>query len=205
MGAILCTKELKSISNVFIFNLSIADFCISALVDSFTAIGVLCGRNYFDERPGLCEFVAFACLLFCEVSLFSIGFLALNRFIKICYSINIYNKFFTKKLTILYCGICWLIGFLINLPNVTGWSNYVFDKDTLNCMWNRLASRSYSIFFPLSSIVLPCIVILYFYMRIFIYVVRSHSRASQRGDNLIHSLRVAKGLFVSYMIFVVCW
>ena len=82
MGAILCTKELKSISNIFIFNLSIADFCISALVDSFTAIGVLCGKNYFDERPGLCEFVAFSCLLFCEVSLFSIGFLALNRFIK---------------------------------------------------------------------------------------------------------------------------
>jgi len=145
VGAILCTKELKTVSNMFVFNISIADFFISLLVDSFTAVGVLAGKNFFDKRPGLCEFVAFACLVFCETSLITIGFLAFNRYIKICYS-NLYHKMFTTKLTIFYCGICWLIGFLITLPNVTGWSNLVYDKDTLNCMWNRLASRSYSMY-----------------------------------------------------------
>jgi hypothetical protein len=207
MGAILSTKELKSVSNMFVFNLAIADFCISLLVDSFTAVGVLFGKNYFDKRPGLCQFIAFACLVFCESSLISIGFLAFNRFIRICHS-NIYSKLFTKKLTTIYCSICWLIGLLINLPNILGWSNFIYDKDTLNCMWNRLASRSYSIFFPLSSIIIPCFIILYFYLSIFIYAVRSHSRAiSQRNgnDNLIYSLRVAKGLFVSYLLFVFCW
>jgi hypothetical protein len=184
MGAILSTKELKSVSNMFVFNLAIA-----------------------DKRPGLCQFIAFACLVFCESSLISIGFLAFNRFIRICHS-NIYSKLFTKTLTTIYCSICWLIGLLINLPNILGWSNFIYDKDTLNCMWNRLASRSYSIFFPLSSIIIPCFIILYFYLSIFIYAVRSHSRAiSQRNgnDNLIYSLRVAKGLFVSYLLFVFCW
>ena len=204
VGAILCTKELKTVSNIFVFNLSIADFFISLLVDSFTAVGVLAGKNFFDKRPGLCEFVAFACLVFCETSLITIGFLAFNRYIKICYS-NLYHKIFKTKRTIFYCVICWLIGFLITIPNVTGWSNLAYDKDTLNCMWNRLASRSYSIFFPLSSIIIPCFIILYFYLSIFIYAVRSHSRANQRNGNLIYSLRVAKGLFVSYLLFVFCW
>jgi hypothetical protein len=145
VGAILCTKELKTVSNIFVFNLSIADFFISLLVDSFTVVGVLAGKNYFIKRPGLCEFIAFSCLVFCETSLISIGFLAFNRYIKICHS-NSYHKIFTTKLTIFYCGICWLIGFLITLPNVTGWSNFIYDKHTLNCLWNRLASRSYSMY-----------------------------------------------------------
>ena len=114
--------------------------------------------------------------------------------------LNIYSKLFTKTLTTIYCSICWLIGLLINLPNILGWSNFIYDKETLNCMWNRLASRSYSIFFPLSSIIIPCFIILYFYLSIFIYAVRSHSRANQRNGNLIYSLRVAKGLFVSYLL-----
>jgi hypothetical protein len=130
---------------MFVFNISMADFCISALVDSFTAVGVLFGKNYFDNRPGLCQFVGFACLVFCETSLISILFLAFNRFIKICYS-HIYSKLFTLNLTITYCSICWLIGFLIAIPNATGWSNFVYDKQTLNCMWNRLASKSYSMY-----------------------------------------------------------
>ena len=62
-------------------------------------------------------------------------------------------------------------------------------------------------FFPLSSIVFPCIIILYFYVRIFVYAVRSHARVAKNNTAkyLKHSLRVAKGLFVSYILFVVCW
>ncbi len=35
VGAILCTKELKTVSNMFVFNLSIADFFISTLRDFY--------------------------------------------------------------------------------------------------------------------------------------------------------------------------
>jgi hypothetical protein len=55
--------------------------------------------------------------------------------------------------------------------------------------------------------VFPCIIILYFYVSIFIYAVKSHARVAHKnsGNNMKHSLRVAKGLFVSYILFVVCW
>ncbi len=40
MGAIVITKELHSVSNIFVFNLALSDLLISAIVDSFTTIGL---------------------------------------------------------------------------------------------------------------------------------------------------------------------
>lgn len=80
----------------------------------------------------------------------------------------------------------------------------------MNCVWNRLASLSYSLFFPLSSIVAPSIAILFFYMSIFIYSYKSRIKVSRSLSVKIQSserksLRLAQGLFASFMLFVVCW
>lgn len=78
-------------------------------------------------------------------------------------------------------------------------------------MWNRLASNSYSIFFPITSIVLPCLVIFILYMAIFVYVSRSKSRVikhlttDRRIKQQVVTLKIAKGLFFSYVIFTACW
>lgn len=66
-----------------------------------------------------------------------------KRYVKICHN-HLYAKLFTRNRTLIYCAICWLIGCLIDIPNFTGWSRHAFDLDTLNCMWDRLASESYS-------------------------------------------------------------
>lgn len=111
-----------------------------------------------------------------------------------------------------------------------GWGGHYYDEKTLNCVWDRLASHSYSIFFPMSSIVVPCISILFCYMRIFFYangaktkVIPKHavSMASSSKSNastiitsstnvldhnsLSRSIRIAKGLFASFMLFTLCW
>ena len=61
------------------FNLALADLTISGFVDSFTVLGVFLGKNYFDERPALCQLIGAICLIACETSLVNIGFLAVNR------------------------------------------------------------------------------------------------------------------------------
>lgn len=38
-GAIIVTRELQSTSNIIVFNLALADFAISLMVDSFTSVG----------------------------------------------------------------------------------------------------------------------------------------------------------------------
>ena len=39
MGAIIVTKELHTVSNMFVFNLAISDILISGIVESFTSVG----------------------------------------------------------------------------------------------------------------------------------------------------------------------
>ena len=95
-GAILVTKELQSTSNLIVFNLAVADILISLIVDTFTLVGLFEGAEYFYDKPSLCIFVGFFCLVACESSLMSIGLVAFNRYIKICH-FSLYNSWFTKK------------------------------------------------------------------------------------------------------------
>ena len=129
------------------------------------------------------------------------------RYINICYH-NSYHKMFTKRLTLLYCGITWVIGFAVNLPVLLGWADFSYDHKTLNCVWDRLASQSYSIFLPISCIVTPCCLIFFFYFRIFWYASKNKLKvasANSMTKDLSKSLRIAKGLFASFMIFTICW
>ena len=74
----------------------------------------------------------------------------------------------------------------------------------MNCVWNRLASLSYSLFFPLSSIIAPSIAILFFYVRIFIYYT-SLAKTQQCANRERKSISLAKGLFSSFLLFAICW
>ena len=133
---------------------------------------------------------------------------------------------FTRNKTLIYCGICWIIGITIDMPNFLGkltwlrhlnlvlilnslnpqkgWGGHAYDNKTLNCMWNRLASQSYSIFFPMSSIIIPCLLILFCYTRIGSFVIRSKQRVL-KSKRFRSTLRVTKGLFASFFLFTICW
>ncbi len=126
------------------------------------------------------------------------------RYIHIIYH-NKYEKMFTRNKTILYCLICWMIGVLIDLPNFLGWGGFYYDTKSFTCVWNRLASESYSIFFPMSSIVIPCCCIFFFYLRIFFFASSNIGKIKTSGDSQNKSLRIAKGLFASFLLFTICW
>ena len=136
----------------------------------------------------------------------------MSRYFHICHT-HLYGKWFTNKKSVVYCIITWVIGIMIDIPNLTGWGGHYYDLKTLSCVWDRLASLSYSIFFPMSSIVMPCVLIMICYLRIFLFAYRSNSKveAVNKKDHknntkdLHKSLRIAKGLFASFLLFTVCW
>ena len=55
----------------------------------------------------------------------------------------------------------------------------------------------------MSSIIVPSMLIIVFYVKIFIFSYRSKSRANSTNHN--QSIRLAKGLFASFMLFACCW
>jgi len=77
---ILCTKKLKAeISNIIILSMTIAHFYSSVVVGTFAQIGVIFGKEFFNRVTGFCGFIAFTCLLACQIGFFSSGLLAFNR------------------------------------------------------------------------------------------------------------------------------
>lgn len=85
----------------------------------------------------------------------------------------------------------------------TGWNSHWYDVKTLSCLWKRVGTRSYVIFFVTTCIMLPCAAILYFYTRIFYFAFKSKARL--HNANVRESLRIAKGLFAAFFLFSLCW
>uniref|UniRef100_A0A1I8HM29 G_PROTEIN_RECEP_F1_2 domain-containing protein n=1 Tax=Macrostomum lignano TaxID=282301 RepID=A0A1I8HM29_9PLAT len=117
-------------------------------------VSILKGEIYFMERRGLCLFVASICLVSCYCSLLSIAAIAINRYIHICRS-SAYPSIFTRRWTLIMCCSLWIVSFLMEMPNFLGWGDHGYALKNLACLWDRLASRSYSAFFALVGVVLP--------------------------------------------------
>lgn len=58
-------------------------------------------------------------------------------------------------------------------------------------------------FLIILSIIVPCIVIFFFYVRIFYFSFKSGYKSN--GSNTKKSLRLAKVLFASFMLYTICW
>lgn len=69
-------------------------------------------------------------------------------------------------------------------------------------MWNRLAALSYDLYLDILCVMLPCGAIFLCYMKIFIFAYKSKNKSN--SSSLNQSVRLAKGLFGSFMLYVVC-
>jgi G protein-coupled receptor 50 len=127
IGAILSTKKLHTSTNGVIFNLALSDLIVALLIDSFTVAGILTGRNYFMNNFELCIIIGSACIIGCGSALYNMLFLAFNRFIFINHK-HLYSCLFSFKTTLIYCCLTWIIGFLLNLPNLSGIYFFILNK-----------------------------------------------------------------------------
>ena len=83
-------------------------------------------------------------------------------------------------------------------------SNFYF---IIHILKQRLASQSFSIFFPTIAIFIPCLCIGGCYLRIFLYVKEKKTLALSDSKNKISkkSVKIAKSLFASFALFAFCW
>ncbi|ELU08523.1 hypothetical protein CAPTEDRAFT_123524 [Capitella teleta] len=214
IAAVLITKKLKTVGNMFIVNLALADLCVTAFVDPFSIIGIILGEGWFVVRPVICETVASICLTSCFCSLLSIGTVSFNRYIHICHN-ELYPKIFTKTKSFFMCIALWVICFLAEMSCFIGWGDHSFDKKTLSCVWDRTADFSYTLFFALVGVAFPVTLISICYVRIYRFVNASKIRVgAQRDDGQPQkdfsnqrqeSMRLARTLFIIFAVFAACW
>lgn len=225
IGAVLSYRRLlRNIGTMFIVNLAIADLCITAIVGPMNMTGVIKGPKFFLDKVTLCYLLGSICTVSCIVSMWSIAAVAVNRVVCIC-KFFMYHRIYSRCKTILYCAALWVFAILLDLPNWLGWGGHTFGLKEMGCTFDRVANHSYTIFLASMSIAVPMIIVMASYLTLFLYVRKSSTNLERiggrryskvngsmqrandntRGQVKKEDLQLAFTLFLTFIVFVICW
>ena len=144
-------------------------------------------ERLLSGRRWLCSTAASLCIISCVVSLLTIAAIAVNRYVYVCRH-RAYDAVFTRRHTVVAVASTWLVGLAVDSPNHVGWSTHWFDAKTQKCIWDRTTAYRYTIFFVVVGLLLPFVVTVASYWRIFVHIQRVKKRVLRtqlqaRSDN----------------------
>ena len=176
--------------------------------------GVTHGGRWFSKRPWLCEVVASFCLTACFCAFFSLGFLTINRYFFIVHN-RTYEKVFSKLRAVFVCGAIWIAAFGMEVGNFLGWGDHYFDAKSMQCIWERTATLSYTVFLAAGLVGGPLLLMILCYVIIFIKVYRSKKELACFNRDLLkvdqtlravkEAVQVCRMMVVVVLAFCVCW
>ncbi|XP_072048327.1 melatonin receptor type 1B-B-like [Amphiura filiformis] len=215
VGAVVKRKQLRVLINVFIVNLAVADFVVSILVNPFAVVGVLDKGNLFQRFPALCEVLATFCVIGFVGSLWSLSFVALNRYVYICHRFY-YPKVFTSKTVAGMIAFIWIFALLLDLPNYLGWGDHDFDIRNYTCCYTYSANFGYTRGFLLVfGFILPVGLLNYSYIRIYLLARKSSKKMAAHQENISTSptrsnieasdRRLLLTIGVIWLVFMIMW
>ncbi|XP_052090330.1 melatonin receptor type 1B-A-like [Mytilus californianus] len=200
-------KELRQVQSVFMVNLAISDLYVTMIADPMSIVGKVEGRQFFMQYPVMCEIIGKVCTVSCIASLGSITLLSFNRYILICHNSH-YERIFTRRSCIIMCISLYIVGMIMVLLNSAGIGGHGFDDKSLECIWDRMATYSYTVVFSVCLVWIPLIVVGISYLKLFLYVRHKRKQVTSRENAPIidnKSLRLAKTIFIVYAVFSICW
>lgn len=182
------------------------------------AAGAIIGPSLFENgRQLLCTLFASLCISSCVVSLLSVGAISVNRYIYICHH-SVYRRIFSRRACFAIVAATWVVGLAFDVPCHTGWSAHTFDRKTQKCLWDRTLSHQYTLFYVTVGMLLPFVIILLCYWRIFAHVRLAKVRILHvsKGDcgcsgmwttnaAIVKTVRQIKVVFIIFIAFCICW
>ncbi|XP_041349569.1 melatonin receptor type 1B-B-like [Gigantopelta aegis] len=210
--AVITQKSLHTIESVFIVNLACSDMYVTTFADPLSLTAKLEGEQFFNSIPGLCRAVGSMCTISCVNSLMSIAAMSFNRFFFICHN-KYYKTVFTVRNCIIMCACFYSIGLILVLLNLGDIGGHSFDRKSLECIWDRMATYPYTVVFSIVLVWVPIIITGASYLKMFLHVRSVRAKVHQtrttngvaNGPTRTPSFQLAKTLFVIYIVFSVCW
>jgi hypothetical protein len=128
----------------------------------------------------LCTFVPFVQYGNVGVSLLCIAMITINRYIMIAKN-RFYAKVYTKKIIIAMIVFCWFFSYGFQLPTLFGvWGKFGYDKKLETCsILPDANNRSSKTALFIIAFVIPCVIIVMCYSKIFWIVHKSEKRMRQ--------------------------
>ena len=106
-----------------------------------------------------------------------------------------------------------MTGTFIVLLNTADIGDHTFDRKSLECIWDRMATFPYTIVFTIALVWLPLVVTGTCYLRIFTYVRTQRRKIAEHSElsgaiasaHRKQKAQLAKTLFLIYVVFMTCW
>ena len=210
----------RAVPNMYIITLAVSDFLMSLLGIPFSVASLIVGEWPFNNF--VCQLQGFWILLMCAVSLQTLAVTAVNRYFRVVRSRTLYQKFFNMKTTKVTIVILWIMAFFAPLPYVAAGHEFFFHTGKVFCAHDAESLyEGYGAYLVLVYVLIPLIIILTCYTRVFI-AVRRHNHATfqqsriqplrEQPTDLSGTLRLSvEEVNITYMLlvvvigFLICW
>ncbi|KAH8245445.1 hypothetical protein KR032_010472, partial [Drosophila birchii] len=191
--ALLKCPKVRNVAAAFIISLCIADLLFCALVLPFQGLRFVQGT--WRHGPILCRLIPFIQYGNIGVSLLCIAMITINRYVMITHH-GCYARIYKSHWIAVMIAACWLFSYGMQLPTLLGeWGRFGYDSRLQTCsiMTDDHGHSSKTTLF-ITAFVIPCLVIIACYAKIFWVVHKSEQRLKQHAtkqNSIPNNLRPA--------------
>ncbi|XP_052126762.1 tachykinin-like peptides receptor 99D isoform X2 [Frankliniella occidentalis] len=208
---VLAHKRMRTVTNYFLVNLSIADAMVSLLNVTATYVGML--HNNWPFGRLYCKLSQFVAVLSICASVFTLMAISIDRYMAIMYPLR---RRLGKRTTLALALGIWVVGSAMSSPMLFYQTTELVDGDRVLCYaeWpDGPTTRShqeyvYNVVFMVVTYFVPITLMGLAYLRVGIELWGSQSigECTQRQlQNIQSKRRVVKMMIVVVTIFGVCW
>ena len=201
----LLNRRMRTIPNMIVASLAASDVLLGLCSSVSFVIPVLVTSLWlFDDTA--CQFQGYINFALVVASIHTLVLMAVNRYYRIVKPAK-YQRYFTKKKTLIMILVSWFSSSCAPLPFVLRGRKMVFHPAKFFCYFG--IENTYMYYGSPLYIGVPTCVIIYCYLRIF-STVRNHNRNVHLPGNPISSVnveevKVARTIFVVVVFFNLCW
>uniref|UniRef100_Q9W534-2 Isoform B of G-protein coupled receptor moody n=1 Tax=Drosophila melanogaster TaxID=7227 RepID=Q9W534-2 len=178
--ALLKCPKVRNVAAAFIISLCIADLLFCALVLPFQGLRFVQGT--WRHGQVLCRLIPFIQYGNIGVSLLCIAMITINRYVMITHH-GLYARIYKRHWIAVMIAACWLFSYGMQLPTLLGeWGRFGYDSRLQTCsiMTDDHGHSSKTTLF-ITAFVIPCLVIIACYAKIFWVVHKSEQRLKRHA------------------------
>ncbi|TKR60570.1 hypothetical protein L596_027797 [Steinernema carpocapsae] len=183
--SVLRFRALHSAINFLILGLAVADLFVALFVMPY-AVYVYVQGGYWFLGPLMCDIYSASDVACSTASILLLAVISFDRFRAVSrpiqYSRQAQN---TKRVMVILVAI-WLISLALASPIVLGVNHRPPDADLYEC---RFYNAEFSIISSIFSFIIPCVLVLFVYIRIMMALRKRERAARQRRLNNLSSSR----------------
>ncbi|XP_011700827.1 PREDICTED: tachykinin-like peptides receptor 99D [Wasmannia auropunctata] len=213
---VLAHRRMRTVTNYFLVNLSIADAMVSTLNVIFNYTYML--NSHWPFGTFYCKISEFIAVLTICASVFTLMAISIDRYMAI---VNPLKPRMGKKATLCVAIVIWIIGTILSLPMLlfhTTYTQYFMNGEVrVICYsdWPDMDNDGlsyyeylYNVIFMIMTYFLPIGSMTFTYARVGLELWGSQSigeATARQLENIRSKRRVVKMMIVVVVIFAVCW